>query len=66
MTKERLDAVWAAVYVRVLSATEPNLPSRDHSIHGQAAVLGEPNRDRVKIAVSAADNAVIALVEVLA
>jgi hypothetical protein len=63
MTEARLDAVWAAVYVRVLSATPPNYPADDHNIRGQAAVLGDPTSERIKIAVTAADNAVLRLVE---
>lgn len=66
MTKPRLDAVWAAVYVRVLCATPPICPAEDHNIHGQAAVLGDPTAARVIIATKAADNAVLRLVEVLA
>ena len=66
MTEARLDAVWAAVYVRVLSATPPNFPTRDHDIHGQAEALGDPTSERVKIAAKAADNAVLRLVEELA
>lgn len=66
MTKPRLDAVWAAVYVRVLSATPPSYPVADHNIHDQAAVLGDPTVARVLIAMKAANSAVLRLVEVLA
>lgn len=66
MTAARLDAVWAAVYVRVLSATPPNYPERDHNLHGQAEALGDPTSVRVVIATKAADNAVLRLVEVMA
>lgn len=66
MTPARLDAVWAAVYVRVLSAMPSNFPPSDHGIQAVADMLGDPTVDRVKIATKAADNAVLRLVEVLA
>jgi len=66
MPQTRLDAVWAAVYVRVLSATPPSYPDRDHNLEGQAEALGDPTSERVRIATDAADNAVLHLAEEMA
>lgn len=48
----RLDAVWAAVYVRVLSAMPPSSPDADHHIQGIAEMLADPTVERMRIAVS--------------
>ena len=65
MNEARLDAVWAAVYVRVLSAIPPSFPTADHGINAVAEMLADPASTRIKIAVKAADNAVLRLVEEL-
>jgi len=66
MTQTCLDAVWASVYVRVLSATPSNFPAADHGIKAVAAMLTDPSSGRVKTAIAAANNAVLRLVETMA
>ena len=66
MSKTCLDAVWASVYVRVLSAMPSNFPPDDHGIHAVAEMLGDPTAERVLIATKAADSAVLRLDEALA
>ncbi len=66
MTPARLDAVWAAVYVRVLFATPTNFPAVDQGIKAVAERLADPSSGRVKTAIAAADNAVLRLVEMMA
>lgn len=57
ISKERIDAVWAAVYVRVLSATPPTAPAADHDIVGVAEALSDPTKERMRIAIKAANEA---------
>lgn len=59
--EQHLVAVWAAAYVRILSATPPSFPSSDHGVIGVAEALGSPTDERVRIAVRGADATVEAL-----
>ena len=52
--------VWAAAYVRILSATPPSYPIDDHQIRGVADSL-DGTKERRAIAVDGADGAVLAL-----
>lgn len=60
MRAARLDAVWAAVYVRVLSTFQAFVPS-DNGIEYAAAVLATPTEERMDIAIAAANEAVARL-----
>lgn len=59
MSRELARAVWAAVYVEVLSARggEFSIPA-DSNIDGVAEALANPTHDRMLIAIDAADKAV--------
>lgn len=61
MTQGLRDAVWAATYVRVLSAVSARAPNGDQEIFGTFEVLAHPSQVRQDMAIAAASRAVRSL-----
>lgn len=61
MTKGLRDALWAAVYVRTLSAVSARAPDVDQDILGAYETLATPTRQRQDKAINAANKAVRSL-----